>query len=570
MITALTVMQMPWPAQVSARLAVVGITTIQELRSTDLSSLRIVFDETEPTEARILQQLLHIRQEHNATAGLEDLHGLVTAAQIPAADKVCSRLQIAGIRSIDDLRQASEDDVTAVFPDRHLDVLAMQAASSLLALWADLQPTPSPAAMQSKPNGRPQWAIEVVASRLPASAWQVAQAIHEVFDEPTVIAQRRRLHAHPWLLMSFADRCLASGVPHLAAATTPEARQTASGPQKAMRDADAVLPASDTATSRRHMELAACLHREAAIRILLYKNAGSWRSLASGCHTWAQHRDRHHLPHFPASTDDILAFSTVFRNGDTFANYVAYLKTAHQVQGLPVSWDIDAISALKKGSAKATIKSRKAIFRQTELAQITAQAAAQGHRLSQLVYSIAYSYMLRVQSELFPLQNAAAAIAAPGKPDWHSFITFGMSNNGKATATIHLRKRKNASDPSEILRECICTGDSRRPTCGPCALRLLTAECPAHHPLLINQPAHQLLALLRQHCSLANIPATLPVGWHGFRKGRANDLLAAGTPISTILTAGGWKSPAVLSYLLTDELHRRVAGINAIEGSDSE
>ena len=145
-----------------------------------------------------------------------------------------------------------------------------------------------------------------------------------------------------------------------------------------------------------------------------------------------------------------------------------------------------------------------------------------------------------------------------------------MPRGGNPPAPIPRRKRKNASEPTEILRECQCTNGTRHATCGPCALRLLADECQAQSPTFVNLPAHRLLALLRNHYILAGLPATLPVGWHGFRKGRANDLLAIGTPISTILSAGGWKSPAVLSYLLTDELHRRVAGINAIEGSDSE
>ncbi len=94
------------------------------------------------------------------------------------------------------------------------------------------------------------------------------------------------------------------------------------------------------------------------------------------------------------------------------------------------------------------------------------------------------------------------------------------------------------------------------------------------------EPRHQLRAFdgnhtarlrrLREACYLLQIQQGKPVGWHGFRRGRANDLLGEGQPISTVLRAGGWRSSAVLAYLLTDELQARLAAITTIEQSDSE
>ena len=58
--------------------------------------------------------------------------------------------------------------------------------------------------------------------------------------------------------------------------------------------------------------------------------------------------------------------------------------------------------------------------------------------------------------------------------------------------------------------------------------------------------------------------------WHAFRRGRATDMLRAGDDLSSILQMGGWRSPAILTYLARDELDRRAAGLDLINNSASE
>ena len=192
---------------------------------------------------------------------------------------------------------------------------------------------------------------------------------------------------------------------------------------------------------------------------------------------------------------------------------------------------------------------------------MTAAATAADEIQSRLIYAIAYHYLLRVQSELLPLQRASAAIVPPGCDDWHSYVVFGADRAGNKTATIHLRKRKNNPEPSACRNP--PDRDLRR-------VRSAFGRTDDQAVRVFDDHPNLLLRRLRDHATIAGVPAGLPVGWHGFRRGRANDLLADGTSISVILAAGGWKSPAILAYLMIDELHRRVAGIHTIEQSDSD
>ena len=80
----------------------------------------------------------------------------------------------------------------------------------------------------------------------------------------------------------------------------------------------------------------------------------------------------------------------------------------------------------------------------------------------------------------------------------------------------------------------------------------------------------------QHHVKIRNIAKALGIQeavrgtWHAFRRGKASDMLSAGDPISTILQAGGWRSPAILRYLVMEELDHRVATNATVDASDSE
>ena len=67
-----------------------------------------------------------------------------------------------------------------------------------------------------------------------------------------------------------------------------------------------------------------------------------------------------------------------------------------------------------------------------------------------------------------------------------------------------------------------------------------------------------------------NVHLGARMGWHSFRRGKASDLLQAGTSIAEICRMGGWRSAAVLKFIAIDELQKRLSAIRLIEASDSE
>ena len=60
------------------------------------------------------------------------------------------------------------------------------------------------------------------------------------------------------------------------------------------------------------------------------------------------------------------------------------------------------------------------------------------------------------------------------------------------------------------------------------------------------------------------------MGTHGFRRGMAQDIIDAGSPLSVLLRAGGWSSAAFLEYLRTDQCQDVAAGQAVIYLCDSE
>ena len=59
-------------------------------------------------------------------------------------------------------------------------------------------------------------------------------------------------------------------------------------------------------------------------------------------------------------------------------------------------------------------------------------------------------------------------------------------------------------------------------------------------------------------------------GWHAFRRGMASDLIATGTPLAQVLTAGGWRSSAFLRYVSRGEADEAAACQGALAASDPD
>ena len=477
---------------------------------------------------------------------------------IPSPDLVHLRLSCRGITSVPLLQSSPPALLSSLFPEA---AFCSATKFALQALCKIREEDPA-----NDPTALPCWAVERLC-RHPqwCDGSHLVEALHEIFEEDKVVATRLRAFSHPWLCWSFLSRCEAAGVPWLAFNSSKTSRTLSAPPQKTIK------LAHEAVGTGRLIHLWPALQREAALRILVHKCAHSWRSVASGIHTFSLFCRLVKAREFPADEATVVSFSAIFRNGDTFANYIGHIITGHQMLLLQPTWDPALLRAIKVGSRKMTIRSTKALLRHREVQLLAARAQASESPSDAHLYAIAYHFLLRVPSELLPLRLATAPQPNVPPRQWHSFVTFGDSR-GKRTATITLGVRKNhQSEVSSLLRSCMCS-DSRDLACGVCSLYDLrdgiTADSWTNTPF--KQTPQLVLYRLRVHALLLNICGNAPVGTHAFRRGRASDLMGEGLPLATILQLGGWRSAAILHYLAVDELQSRLGSIQIIEGSESE
>ena len=102
-----------------------------------------------------------------------------------------------------------------------------------------------------------------------------------------------------------------------------------------------------------------CWEIEARIEAIAGSVAGSRGSVLSGVRAWAwfhQHVLRRRDSPLPPRTDDLLRWSTLFRNEKTFINYCSYVRVACELKG-------DAIDAFKHPSLR---RAKKAIAKRRE------------------------------------------------------------------------------------------------------------------------------------------------------------------------------------------------------------
>ena len=172
------------------------------------------------------------------------------------------------------------------------------------------------------------------------------------------------------------------------------------------------------------------------------------------------------------------------------------------------------------------------------------------------LYIVSYVFLGRVRDEILPLRRSGQ----------HSNIAF---RHGKAH--VALRSRKNSPDGEEIVRRCSCRVAVESP-CGVCTRRAVVREAarsnrPLGAPIFWRKSFSRRSADLVRRCQALGLGR---VGWHSFRRGRAQDMLASGATLAQILTAGGWRSAAFLSYLRRRDIDERNSLECVINHSDSD
>ena len=428
--------------------------------------------------------------------------------------------------------------------------------------WSALAPHPAP---------NHSW-VELMASRVVIPAQAVGYAMHTIFRErATLDTYNKAVRQAPGLvLFSFRDRAVASGCAHLLPICEVDSsvgvvgqRSSAEPPRKRVaRAADGLASGPDRSFTPLMVRPPEAIAREAALRLMASSVANSWPTYVSGLRCWGAFMDMMFPmePHFPARAEHLSQYACIFRNGATFEKYVSHLHYAERLFLLdsPVSRSI--WGGIVRGAGKFNPRVEGPAYREPDVLRLVRAAAAAGRLDLVRVFVVARAWLLRVHSELLPLQSNGRAGKPASSLDWHSQITL-EAPPPRPRVRLTWRTRKNRPQGDSAVRSCTCGSSlESRLLCGPCAVLGAVRDAARAG----RSPSSRLFPDLQGSAHTASLSAlAVPLGlkpaWHAFRRGMAQDMLARGDPLAEILLAGGWRSGAFLRYLCRIEVDKEVA-----------
>ena len=201
------------------------------------------------------------------------------------------------------------------------------------------------------------------------------------------------------------------------------------------------------------------LRTESSWRVQLLSVPGSWKALVSALRTFSLfcQSTQPHLPHFPVTTATLGAWAASFRNGGAFGKYVMHLRTACRLLGCDPPQHL-ASAALSRGLRKITAgRPRSSLPASLVIAAI--RRAIDGDFVVQArLWAVARHFLLRVESELFPMQVNGRSGLHPDDMGWHSVLEFGT---GPPSVTITFRRRKADPKGAQVKRSCVCESQHR-------------------------------------------------------------------------------------------------------------
>ena len=253
----------------------------------------------------------------------------------------------------------------------------------------------------------------------------------------------------------------------------------------------------------------------------------------------------------------VVLFAGVCREPGTFSNYVGHLKSSCELLGLETEWSADPqISRAKDGLLKSGLAfkgPRPAIGR-----NLICRLASATREWSQERFFVIFSwvFMLRASREASGLRLAHGVYEVS---DLHSPLAGdagGVVYLCENSLIVRLRSRKTKIHGECIELACVCAGGAGPSTHVPASLcpvhvlwPWLTARCPPGSLIFDHGVAGRSVAWLRIALEARSVPNASKYGLHALRRGAAQELVAGGGDLSTLLLAGGWRSSAFKAYL---------------------
>ena len=238
-----------------------------------------------------------------------------------------------------------------------------------------------------------------------------------------------------------------------------------------------------------------------------------------------QERDAHvheHPPQgggeFPLTSSKVRGSLGLLDNPSSATKYFQAVKKASTVLGysLPSAGEMALVRA---GTRKFLVPGEESFLHGQKVDVLVRDRFDQGRGELAKFLPVAYTFQLRVQSEGLELGLASEQELQRGKDGaWHSHVVVEQSG----AVTIRLRRRKNKQHPSSITRRCICEIWRPKLVCGVCVLKKLLREKEGTGRLF-PQTRNTDVRFLKEIASRKELGS---VTWHGFRRGRTEDVVA--------------------------------------------
>ena len=267
----------------------------------------------------------------------------------------------------------------------------------------------------------------------------------------------------------------------------------------------------------------------------------------------------------PPRLEWLQAWAMLFRNGETYSNYVGYVKTACLIVNADTSvFDHPAIRRAKRAVTKeGGFHARSKLWlrrKRVEEMQLLAVASPEYDAYAKL-FLMTYAFLLRLPSEALPMVVAGGAEQAQAK----SVVSIDWD---KGELVLELKRRKNKENGSRLVRTCWCKECPN--TCPVHVLGKYVSDAAPGAVLFAGISPANTLDTLRRMLAVLKVEQAELYRTHDLRRGHALDLQCSGAPLWQILEAGEWSSPAFLKYLDLHRLDRELVVQAHIDESDGE
>ena len=289
---------------------------------------------------------------------------------------------------------------------------------------------------------------------------------------------------------------------------------------------------------------------KARITALLGSSAKSHGSFLSGVRCYVNFADSVlHLRgrEFPPSLKGLLAWSTLFRCGATFSNYLGHVRLACELLCVPsaVIDDPSVKRAKRSIDKRGQFVPRKRLFLRMGIVKelVIGILSYPAWETAAMLFLTCYVFLLRLPSEALPI-----VVNSGGALDGQQSTICVESD----VVVLYLARRKNKPQGSVLKRHCWCS--SCAVTCPVHVLGTYLKSAGDGAQPFVGFSAGGALSCLRGLLEFLKVPDANIYRTHDLRRGHARDLQANGATLATILAAGDWRSPAFLKYLDEQQL----------------